>query len=103
MLVFVEGTACLPKTGVIEYIIHYYQSHHTSRCIGPNSEKWPKSLQELIDKPNTKSTTPLMRAAQMGNLSIVKLLLKHSAGHDLQNRFGMTALMFAAQHGNVEI
>ena len=78
----------------IEFIIHYYQSHNATRCVEPNSEKWPKSLLELIDKPNENRTSPLMRAARTGTVTSTKLLLKHGAGYDLQNQFGMTALMF---------
>jgi hypothetical protein len=57
----------------------------------------------LIEASNENDTSPLMRAAQEGHVSVVKLLLKHGADGDRRNKFGLTPLMFAAQSGHVDV
>ena len=43
--------------------------------------------------------TPLMRAAQMGDVAITQALLAHGARVNIQDDFGKTALMFAVEKG----
>jgi ankyrin repeat protein len=47
--------------------------------------------------------TPLMRATQMGDAAIVRVLLAHKAQVNAQDDAGQTALMFAVQKGNIQI
>jgi hypothetical protein len=88
---------------VMEFLIRYYQSHQTNRTIKRKARIWPKTVVELIDKSNGNHTTPLMRDAQQGHISIVQLLVQHGANRNARNRFGMTPLMFAAQSGHADI
>ena len=54
-----------------------------------------------VDLPGSLGLTGLMTAAIHGRLSILLVLLQHSANPDLQdNTYGVTALMLAAAQGH---
>ena len=91
------------QTKVIAHMIEYYKRHHATRSVGSMSEVWPKTLKALVDEPNGRGTTPLMRAAQKGHMSIVKILLQNDATVDGPNDFGMSPLMHAALRGDAKI
>jgi uncharacterized protein len=56
------------------------------------------------NRPEPAGETPLMRAAEVGVLPVVQLLLKHGAVVDArEENFGQTALMFAARAGNADV
>ena len=52
----------------------------------------------VVDLQNSLGYTALMDAALYGHLSIVLVLLQHSANPDLQDLEGGTALILAAYH-----
>ncbi|HVZ21361.1 MAG TPA: ankyrin repeat domain-containing protein [Vicinamibacterales bacterium] len=54
------------------------------------------------DTALTTGTTPLMRAAKAGDTAVVKLLLAHGADPKAETRFGINALMLAADVGTRE-
>lgn len=56
-----------------------------------------------IDAPDAYGYTPLMNAAMLGRVDIVKALI--DAGADIQKKgqFGYTALHAAAQNGHLEV
>ena len=56
-----------------------------------------------VDIRFENGSTPLMFAAQNGNLEIVKLLLERGANVNAKNEIGSTVLMFADQSNNLEI
>jgi ankyrin repeat protein len=70
---------------------------------------WIKKTPDLINKPFSDGTTPLMRAAQSGNVKIVKRLIKKGANIDAVNNTAArqetpkTAIHFAVDAGNQEI
>lgn len=47
--------------------------------------------------------TPLMRAAQVGDMAIARILLDHGAAVNAQDDEGMTAFMFAVKRGNTPL
>jgi len=47
--------------------------------------------------------TPLMYAAGLGDLNIVKLLLKHGANINMKNKKNMTAIMFAIKNSKRDV
>ena len=68
---------------VIEYIIEFYQSHSGTNSL---ENHWPKTLVGVLDKADSNHTTPLMRAAQEGHISVVELLLKHEVSVNAVNK-----------------
>ncbi len=52
------------------------------------------------DRDEGAQQTPLMRAAQMGDLSIARTLIAYGADVNAQDDEGHTALMFAAEKGS---
>jgi hypothetical protein len=56
---------------VVECMIQYYKLHTAERLLEPNASFWPKTLEHLIERSNENKTTPLMRAAQQGHISVV--------------------------------
>lgn len=71
------------------------------------SEKWLNNFESLVDIPPTLSNiygeSPLLLAAEHGDLCLFKLLLKQGADLDDSNTEGYTPLMIAAMNGNTEI
>ncbi len=70
----------------------------------------PKMVEVLLKaradsgRPDAAHETPLMRAAAVGVLPVVQLLLKHGAAVDARDElFGQTALMFAARAGHLQV
>lgn len=55
------------------------------------------------DPTNGQQQTPVMLAAERGDLAMVQLLAKRRAQLDLRDRWGNTALIRAAKGGHVEI
>jgi ankyrin repeat protein len=51
---------------------------------------------------NKEGGTPLMRAAEKGNIKIAELLLPHSNAN-ARDRYGDTAMLFAARNGHIKI
>jgi len=47
--------------------------------------------------------TPLMRAAQVGDVAITEILLTHGAKVNAQDDFGKTALLFAVEKGATSV
>jgi hypothetical protein len=88
---------------IVEFMIQYYKLHNAKRSMEPNARGWPETLYHLIERTNENKTTPLMRAAQQGHISVVMLLVAHGAKIYKRNRFGMSPLMFAAQAGHTDI
>ena len=56
-----------------------------------------------IDKRTSSRSTPLILAVENGHLDIVKLLLEKGATVDLFDNEGKTALMYAAENGDIHI
>lgn len=56
-----------------------------------------------VDLKDAIGDTALIRAAQAGQIEVVKLLIKLGAKVDLKNALGETALMRASQRGQTEI
>ena len=56
-----------------------------------------------VDAPSKNGRTPLMAAAQKGNLAIVQCLLDHGAEINAQDHYGKTARWFAAKNGRSEV
>lgn len=52
-----------------------------------------------IDTVDQNGNTPLMIAAKIGNIRMVRILLAHSPDIDKRNEDGNTALMVAAEYG----
>lgn len=46
---------------------------------------------------------PIVAASYIGNIELVKLLVKHGADITLSNAHGITALMWAEENKNVEL
>lgn len=59
-------------------------------------------VNSAVDSARTKHTA-LMRAAENGNLEIVKYLIEHRANVNLHNWARETALMFAARNGHLDV
>jgi ankyrin repeat protein len=84
--------------------VHFKQQKVLECIIEHYLEKYPKKpLTELLESTNVNGTTPLMRAAQEGNVSAAELLLEHGASVNCENKSGMTPLMFAAQRGHSDV
>ncbi len=60
------------------------------------------SLRDTVH-PESPGETPLCRAARLGKLDIVSLLLQCGAAPDARSSKGVTPLMYAAQAGNIEV
>lgn len=45
----------------------------------------------------------MIEAASYNNINAVKVLLKNNADVNVQNKYGMTALMWACHRGNLEM
>ncbi|MEI0565177.1 ankyrin repeat domain-containing protein [Brachyspira pulli] len=63
-------------------------------------------LQKLIDSDAYKDydyDTALREAASYNNINAVKVLIKNNADVNVQNKYGMTALMWACRKGNLEM
>jgi ankyrin repeat protein len=56
----------------------------------------------LIDLAKRDGTTPLMSAADHGDIGMTKLLLEKGAATETKGIFGWTALVMSAQSGNIE-
>ncbi len=56
-----------------------------------------------VDVRGVETATPLMIAAQVGDLEITEALIEHGADVDARDYEGMTALMFAAEADRPEI
>ena len=55
-----------------------------------------------IEARNSQGATPLITAAERGNIPLLTLLLKHGARIDAADRDGNTALHEASFHGHVQ-
>lgn len=56
------------------------------------------------DQPDFNGTTALMYAAINNNAQIAYILISHSTAHlDVRDRFGNTALHYAAQRGSLDV
>ncbi len=67
---------------------------------GPSRKPTPavffhNALRGELHNPRTPRATPLMLAVMNGDLSMVKLLLRHGAAVDARDEFGFTALFMA--------
>src|SRR5215216_1232927 len=56
-----------------------------------------------INQPDQDGYTPLMRAAERGQVNAVRALLKRGAEVDARHPAGITALMFAARKGCLQV
>jgi ankyrin repeat protein len=56
-----------------------------------------------VDAPNAFGDTALMDAATLGNLEVVKLLLRHGADPNATSRTRESVLHDAVRHGHVEV
>jgi ankyrin repeat protein len=56
-----------------------------------------------INGPDAYGYTPLMNAAMLGRLNVVKLLIHSGADIQRKGQFGYTALHAAAQGGHLEV
>ena len=66
-------------------------------------QRYGKNFHDFIDSTTKRGGSPLLLAANSGNLSIVKTILTAGANPDKENKDGSTALMIAAQAGNVDM
>jgi ankyrin repeat protein len=55
-----------------------------------------------VDAPDANGVTPFMRAAETGNLDVVKLLIAHGAGINATDLKGHSALQYAKDGRNKE-
>lgn len=58
---------------------------------------------DVNERDEGEEQTPLMRAAQVGDTTIARLLLAHGAVVNTRDDFGHTALLFATQRGDTEM
>src|SRR5579871_491466 len=58
---------------------------------------------DVNERDEGEEQTPLMRAVQVGDMTLVKMLIAHGADVRAQDDAGNTALMFAAQRGDYQI
>jgi uncharacterized protein len=56
-----------------------------------------------LNKKDSLGMTPLIRAARLGQLASVKILIKAKADLDIQDHSGQTALMLADKAGHHEV
>lgn len=56
-----------------------------------------------VDTLTEQGNTPLMVAAEVGNLRIIDIILSHNPSLDKQNFRGETALMIAAKTGQYQV
>ncbi|KAH8805024.1 hypothetical protein F5884DRAFT_884973 [Xylogone sp. PMI_703] len=64
---------------------------------------WESCLKELINKRDERGTTPLHVAAAVGNVDIVRLLLKHGAEPNTTDHYGESILLWARTYRNNEV
>ena len=62
-------------------------------------ESYKGDIDESLDK---NGTTALIMASEIGNISVIKALLKLNADIDYVDNAGKTALMFASEKGNAD-
>lgn len=62
-----------------------------------------KLFQHDINKTNNKGMTPLMIACELGNINIVKELIKFGADINMSTKKGTTALIFALSRGHEDL
>ena len=69
-----------------------------------HGKEWLKKDPTLFIIPEFNATvTPLMCAAAIGSLKIMKLLFKYGANPNIQNTEGLTALMCASNVGHLQV
>lgn len=56
-----------------------------------------------VDTVNHQGNTPLMVAANIGNMRILDILFSHNPDVNKQNKKGVTALMIAAESGQYHV
>jgi ankyrin repeat protein len=88
-----SGTA---HGGAYEDILNAAEQNHTDEVLGLIG----RGLDVNTASPD--GTTLLMTAARNGNLRLFDALLRMRANHLIRNKYGDTALMFAALHGRLD-
>jgi ankyrin repeat protein len=67
------------------------------------SRRWITSEEQLEDKDETTSFTPLLTYSHLGEVEVAKRLLQARADTEAVDREGKTALMCAVKEGNMEM
>src|SRR5258707_10624501 len=72
-------------------------------CLSVARSQGARPLPRHVNQADQDGYTPLMRAAQRGQVNVVRALLKSGAAADARHPNGPTALMVAAQKGHVAL
>ncbi|MDQ3754779.1 MAG: ankyrin repeat domain-containing protein [Acidobacteriota bacterium] len=71
-------------------------------CTAVSSVQKARPVPRRINKPDKRGYTPLMRAAERGQVNAVRALLKSGAEVDAKHFAGFTAMMLAASKGQLQ-
>lgn len=69
----------------------------------PRSVEEVETMSEIISLERDRARTPLMIAAENGDLEMVRLLLQHKADYRLATSKGKTAFVLAVQAGHADV
>jgi ankyrin repeat protein len=72
-------------------------------CVAVANPQTARPLSPRINQPDRDGYTPLMRAAERGQVNVARVLLKNGAVADAKHPAGITALMFAAEKGRLQV
>jgi|SRR5215213_2843807 len=72
-------------------------------CVSVAASSYARPFPQDVNQTDQEGYTPLMRAAERGQVNVVRALLKRGAEVDARRPGGFTALMLAAQKGSLPV